>query len=264
VTTPRATASDHAFIVAAYGESPFLESCLQSLRAQTLTSRVLLATSTPCAHIRRLSDRYDAPLYINPSRDGISADWNFALDLALQRYITIAHQDDVYYDTFVEKTLDLFSKHPDGQLCFTGYQEIDDFGQARVSRISWVKHLLQHVILGADARVSPRRLRRFLSFGNPLPCSSVTFDRKRLSDFRFTPDLQSNLDWEAWVRLSKEGAVFLQTPGHLVGRRYNSLTATSRLIRTGVRRSEDRLMFRRLWPQPVASVIAHVYQASYQ
>ena len=40
-------------------------------------------------------------------------------------------------------------------------------------------------------------------------------------------------------------------------------TETSRLIRDGVRQSEDVMMFRRIWPSPLAEMIAFVYRSSY-
>jgi hypothetical protein len=40
----------------------------------------------------------------------------------------------------------------------------------------------------------------FLSFGNPLPCSSVTLNRAP-ADFNFSLDYTSNLDSDAWLTL---------------------------------------------------------------
>ena len=37
----------HTFAVCAYGESPYLEECVQSLLAQKVRTRILIATSTP-------------------------------------------------------------------------------------------------------------------------------------------------------------------------------------------------------------------------
>ena len=75
---------------------------------------------------------------------------------------------------------------------------------------------------------------------------------------------KSNLDWDAWLRLLESGARFVRTPERLVGRRHNPLTATSALTREGVRRAEDEIIFRRLWPRPLADLIAFAYRAGYQ
>lgn len=256
-------AAQHAFVVAAYGQSPFLDGCLATLAAQTVASRVVIATSTPSPFITAAATRFGAELQVNPRREGIGADWNFGLAATSARYVTLAHQDDTYRPTFLERTLDLFARHPEGAVSFTGYDEVDDEGLATSSKISRVKHLIETVTLGGGEVFRGGRLRPFLAFGNPLPCSSVTFDRSRLADFRFSLDHQSNLDWDAWLRLVDRGETFLRSRERLVGRRHNPLTATSALIASGRRRQEDLEMFRRIWPRPIADAIAWLYRAGY-
>ena len=46
---------DHPWALCAYGESPYLEECILSLRNQTVRSRILIATSTPNTEICRLA-----------------------------------------------------------------------------------------------------------------------------------------------------------------------------------------------------------------
>ena len=255
--------SSHAFVAPAYGDSPYLGDCLRSLRAQSLPSQVVVSTSTPSLFIDSIAVAHAAPVIVNPDRSGIAADWNFALNATPARFVTLAHQDDVYFPEFTELSLARLHDHPDAVACFTGYEEIDDAGSPRRSKLSIVKHFIETTILGSRTVVRGRRLRAFLSLGNPLPCSSVTFDRERLGDFRFSDAYQSNLDWDAWLRLAQGGRILVRSPERLLGRRHNALTATSRLIRDGVRRREDLMMFRRLWPTPLAEAIAYAYRASY-
>jgi hypothetical protein len=253
---------DHAFVVLAYGDSPFLEGCLRSLRAQTVDSRLLVSTSTPSPAIGETAEAFGAELVVNPERRGIAGDWNFALSLNAARYVTLAHQDDLYAPVFAERTLSLFRRHR-GALCFTGYDEIDDAGRPRASKLSRVKHALSAAALGRCETPGAARMRAFLAFGNPLPCSSVTFDLQALPGFRFSEGLASNLDWDAWLRLVESGAQFLHAPERLVGRRHNALTETSRLIQDGRRRREDEAMFARIWPAPVGRLVAAAYRAGY-
>ncbi|HTI67143.1 MAG TPA: glycosyltransferase family 2 protein [Caulobacteraceae bacterium] len=257
-------AIEHSFLVPAYGDSPFLDGCLVSLAAQTRSSRIVVVTSTPSAHIAAAADRAGADLVVNPDRLGIASDWNFALRQADTAYVTLAHQDDTYAPAFLETTLALFAARPDAALCFTGYQEIDDSGAPVSSRISRVKHALEALSLGSRRVARGLPLRLFLSFGNPLPCSSVTFNRTALSDFAFSDAYASNLDWEAWWRLYREGRTFLHAPARLVGRRHNALTETSRLIQDGRRQSEDAQMFARIWPAPLNLAIGRLYAAGYR
>ena len=257
------SAADHSFVVLAYRDSPFLAGCLRSLGAQTRPGAVLVSTSTPCAHIETAARDAGVPVVVNPDRQGIAGDWNFALRAAATRYVTLAHQDDVYAPAFAARTMSLFDRHPEGSLCFTGYQQIDDEGAPTQSRVSRVKHLIEAVTLGGAEAARGLRLRMFLSFGNPLPCSSTTFDRNRLGSFRFASDYASNLDWEAWWRLQRAGYTFLHAPERLVGRRHNALTETSRLIADGRRALEDARMFGQIWPRPVAGLLTSLYAASY-
>jgi glycosyltransferase involved in cell wall biosynthesis len=259
----RNLADQHAFVVLAYKESPFLPGCLHSLTRQTWPSRIVVCTSTPCRYIDDAAAAAGVVVNVNPARQGICADWNFALSKAERRFVTLAHQDDVYFPAFLEQTLDLFEAEPTGAISFTGYREINDLGEPTSSKISRVKHALESLFLGAAPRVHGARLRAFLSFGNPLPCSAVTFDLNKIKGFTFSDRFASNLDWEAWVRLHQQGAVFLHTSDRLVGRRHNALTETHRLIAAGQRRIEDETMFGRLWPKPLAAVLASVYRLGY-
>ena len=259
-SAPKASA---AIVVLAYGESPFLADCLNSLAAQVERTQILVATSTPSGHITQAAKAVGAEVKVNPTHRGIAADWNFGLQACDARYVTLAHQDDVYAPDFVRHSQSALSGSPDAVLAFTGYQEIDDAGAARSSRISRIKHLIETVTLGRTRRVTGARLRLYLSFGNPLPCSSVTFDRSRLPGFAFSSDYSSNLDWDAWWRLMRAGGTFVRVPERLVGRRHNVLTATARLIADGTRRTEDLTMFRRAWPRPIADAIALAYRAGY-
>jgi len=251
---------DHLFVVPAFGDSPFLAGCLASLRAQWLPSGIIIATSTPSDFIAAVAREADVEVIVNPEQRGIAADWNFALSVADRRYATLAHQDDAYAPDFLAQTLTAFAADGAGVLCFTGYQEIDDFGDPKSSKISRVKHLIEFMTLGRCRSVRGRRLRAYLSFGNPLPCSSVTFDTKKLRGFRFSSDYASDLDWDAWWRLMEDGATFLRAPDRLVGRRHNELTATASLKRDGTRSAEDLIMFRRAWPRAVADTIAALYR----
>ena len=255
-------AQDHTFVVLAYGDSPFLDGCLASLRAQTLTSRIIVATSTPSDRVSRAAADFGLELLVNPTRAGIAADWNFGLRAAKTRFVTLAHQDDLYAPRFLAETLASFDRR-DGAICFTAYEEIDDVGYPTNSKISRAKHLIEALTLGDARQAKGLRLRAYLSFGNPLPCSSVTYDLHRLTGFQFSGDFASNLDWDAWWRLMIEGETFVRAPERLVGRRHNALTETSRLLRDGVRRVEDLAMFRRAWPSPLSDVLAAAYRMGY-
>ena len=197
-------ADAHAFVVMAHGDSPFLEGCLRSLREQTLSSDMVITTSTPSAFIEAAARDHGLAVIVNPDRNGIAADWNFALNATPARRVTLAHQDDVYRPRFLERSLALLDAS-EGVMCFTSYQEIDDLGADTTSKISKVTHLLEWATLGKRTLITPARMRAFLSMGDPLPCSSVTFDRDRLGDFEFSRDYDCNLDWTPGCAFSSRG-----------------------------------------------------------
>jgi glycosyltransferase involved in cell wall biosynthesis len=256
-------AISHTFVVPAYGDSPFLRDCLRSLKAQTLQSRIVVATSTPCASIYDAAVAMDVAVVTNPARRGIGADWNFALQQAETPYVTLAHQDDEYLPEFLEKTSALFERNRRATMAFTGFQQISDDGTPRSSRVSAVKDILLATFAGRRECVAGLRGRLLLSFGNPISCSSVSFDRSKLAGFQFSEALASNLDWQAWLTLIERGDTLAYCPDRLVRRRYNEQTETSKLIKDGRRQAEDQLMFDRLWPKPVSRVLGRAYAQGY-
>lgn len=257
------SASDHAFVVLAYERSPFLGACLASLQAQTLGSRLLVVTSTPNDHITEQARRCGAALMINPQRLGMAGDFNFGLRASGARLVTLVHQDDLYQPAFLERTLELFARRPDGALSFTGYREIDDAGRVRRSKVSLANDLLTAATLGRTEIVSGFRSRLFLGLGCAIPCSSVTFDMDKLAGFSFSSDLSCCMDWDAWWRLRQDGRLFLRSPSRLVHRRYNGQTATSQAKREGRRQSEDLAILRAIWPPRIGELVHRVYSLGY-
>ena len=87
---------EHTFVVCAYGESPYLEKCIDSLENQTVKSRILIATSTPGPYIEKIAAAHHLEIRVNTGEKGIAGDWNFAYSCANTSYVTLAHQDDIY------------------------------------------------------------------------------------------------------------------------------------------------------------------------
>ena len=100
----------HTFVICAYQESEYLEECIRSLMRQTVKSEILMATSTPNPYIKKVSEKYAIPLYVNTGERGITQDWNFAYRQAKTPLVTIAHQDDVYAKNYTELVLEYLKK----------------------------------------------------------------------------------------------------------------------------------------------------------
>ena len=94
--------TDHTFAVCAYKESPYLESCIKSLVNQKVKSNIIVCTSTPCEFIENMAKKYDIPYYVREGKSDICDDWNFSVACTKTNYVTVAHQDDVYNEHYVE------------------------------------------------------------------------------------------------------------------------------------------------------------------
>lgn len=254
--------SDHTFAVCAYGVSPFLEDCLASLRAQTVTTNVLISTSTPNEHIKRLAKQYGYPLFINEGKPGIAHDWNCAIEHCETPLVTIAHQDDVYLSLYAETMLTMVNREERPLIFFTDYGELRGDAECDESRLLNVKRRLL-APLNKRANFTRRGAkRRVLSLGSAICCPSVTLCRPNLPDPVFLDDMKCDLDWEAWERFSKLTGSFVYAPKILMRHRIHEGSETTALIRDETRTKEDLTMLRKFWPTPIALLINMVYSGS--
>jgi glycosyltransferase involved in cell wall biosynthesis len=254
-------------VVPAYGNSPYLDACLDSLLAQEAPVRVVVSTSTPGPFLEAACARRGLVLQVHgPAGRGIGADWNAALARADGRgLVTIAHQDDVYEAAYAMRIQQAYRERPGAGLYFTDSYEIDPDGTSRpTGRVLAVKRLLAWLaLIGADEVTEGWRLRMLLGLGNAIVCPAVTLNLDRLGRFAFREDLRTNMDWLAW-RQAALHAPLRRVAGRLVGHRVHPDSETSRCIGDGSRRREDEMMFREFWPAPAAAVLARLYGAGYE
>jgi glycosyltransferase involved in cell wall biosynthesis len=255
----------HSFVVPAYGRSPYLDACLASLRAQDTRSPVAVSTSTPYDGLEELCRSHGADLVVHGPNQGIGHDWNMALQVAETDWVTLAHQDDVYaagYSAFVTRVA---HEHPDDLLAFSTYDELEgDERRATVPMLRVKRVMLELAFLGASRITTTRRKRRMLRLGNPVGCPAVAINRGAVPDFAFRTDLRTNMDWMAWLDLAERPGGFALERRPLMSHRIHAGSETSATIDAGDRRREDRTVFERLWPSPVASGLTAVYGMSYR
>ena len=67
--------TNHTYVICAYKEEPFLEDCVKSLLNQTVKSEVIISTSTPNDHIKKIADKYKVKLCINTKTKGHKCDF---------------------------------------------------------------------------------------------------------------------------------------------------------------------------------------------
>lgn len=250
----------HTFAVLAYGNSPYIEECIQSLKNQTFMSTIVLATSTPSPFLYDFSERYDIPLMVNSDGKGIASDWTFAYNSSKTRYVTLAHQDDIYLPEYTEHCLSVAERNPDCLIAFTDYFALISGERKRFTLNQMVKKLILLFLNLHTGSISGRSQKKMLlSFGNPICCPSVMFNKEKIGHFEFSGKFSYNLDWDAWHRLSLRNGGFVYLKRRLMLHRIHK---ESELIKGTVdetRNKEDYLLFQKFWPEPFAQMIAKMY-----
>lgn len=252
----------HTFVICAYKESPYLGECIRSLLGQSVKSRILMVTSTPNDSIRRTAEKYNIPLIINEGEGGIVQDWNFAYKQADTPYVTIAHQDDVYFPEYTEQMLGQMKKERRPLIWFSDYAEIRNGKIVRKNKLLQTKRLMLIPLRFRAFWKSRFIRRRVLSFGCPICCPSVTFARENLPKTVFQVGFRSAEDWQAWERLSKLKGSFIYNKGIFVGHRIHQDSETSHILQDNQRQKEDYTMFCKFWPKWIARILTKAYSES--
>lgn len=255
----------HSFVVCAYGESPYLRECVESVLNQgDSRSEVLIATSTPGEWLERLANEYELPVFVNLGERGIGQDWNFAYSCASGRYVTIAHQDDVYCEGYAREAIDMLSRTESSLIFFSDYGELRNGEHIEDNSILRMKRKLLGPLRDGRNASSIRIRRRVLSLGSSICCPSVTFNASNIPDPPFRTKMKCSLDWDTWEGLSRCQGEFYYSSKMLMYHRIHEDSTTTSLIENETRASEDREMFERFWPKPIAHAISKVYARSEQ
>jgi hypothetical protein len=256
----------HSFAVLAHKESPHLEECILSLIRQTVKSKIIIFTSTPSETLNTISKKYELPLVINSHRNGIAADWSFAYNNCESEYVTLVHQDDIYLKRYTESCLSAIDKikNTDNLIVFTWYSDLIG-KKERIFNINFIvkKLLLLPFLIKSDIG-STFLKKAILLFGSPIPCPSVMYHKSKVGGFNFSGIFNCNMDWDAWVRLSEKRGSFIFVNKKLLLHRIYKKSQTSLQIDTDGRRKEDLLIFKRLWPEPIAKLLSAMYSLSYR
>lgn len=252
----------HTFVVCAYGESPYLESCIQSLLVQKKPTNIIIATSTPNEHITGISQKYGLPVLVNHGEKGLAGDWNFAYNCASTSFVTLAHQDDRYYETYTEDVLAAAKKCRHPLIIFTDYNELRNGKTVASNRLLKVKRLMLTPLKFSPLWKSRFIRRRILSMGSAICCPAVTLAKDNLAGFSFQNNMKSNIDWQAWEELSRRKGEFAYTARPGMEHRIHQESTTSELLEENGRKEEDLYMFRKFWPGWVAELIERFYQSS--
>lgn len=254
----------HTFVICAYEQSPYLEACIRSLKAQTVPTEILCTTSTPSLWLDALLEKYNIPLYIRDGQSNIQDDWNFAVKKAESQYVTIAHQDDLYSRHYVEELCKAHKKWPDmtvfmsdailirhGKLTWGGAVEI----VKKILRLPWRIHGLCHI---SGVKKSG------LFFGNPVMCPSCSYRKEKLSLPLFSGNYGFVLDWECMRKLAEKPGRFVCVEKPLLYYRVHDGATTKACIRDHRREQEERQMFEKMWPERIAAGLMVWYRLAYK
>lgn len=256
---------DHSFAILAYKESKYLEACIQSLLEQTSQGHVYISTSTPSPFISGIADKYGLDVFVNSAGGNIGRDWSFALKQAKTKYVTLAHQDDIYFRDYAKKMVTNAEKAGDAVIIFCDYVEKIDGEHRSHTLLLYVKRLLLLPFFIGAGRVRSGFLKRLtLAFGSPICCPSVTFNKSLVGDFSFDETFKINLDWDAWIRLSRLSGSYVFIPERLMAHRIHPEAETSVGIKNNQRQKEDLVMFQRIWGKFIAKIIGLFYSLSYK
>jgi glycosyltransferase involved in cell wall biosynthesis len=251
----------HTFAVLAYKESPYLGDCLASLLGQTIPTKVVIATSTPSEFLREMARRFKVELFVNPKLEGIAADWTFGLEVSQTQYVTLAHQDDVYYPGYAKAVVGALRAEPEALIAFSDYVELKEGVRVDTNLNLMVKRLgLRTAFRGRQTIASSFDKLLCVRFGNLISCPAVTFDRRNLREFSFSRRHVFVVDWEAWVRLARRPGRFVYLPGRLMAHRIHSSSATTLSTDSRIRVDEEMNLFEQLWPWPLARLITFFYR----
>ncbi len=252
----------HTFVICAYKESPYLEECIKSVVSQKEYSEVILSTSTPNDYIKNLCNKYSIPMYINKGERGITQDWEYAIGQAETPIVTIAHQDDVYFEKYSRSIVGEYLSRERPLIFFTDYYEIRSGKVLKSNRLLRIKRFMLAPLRIRFFQSSIWMRRRILSFGSAICCPSVAYVSDNLENPLFLSHFRTNEDWEAWERFSRLDGEFVYIHKPLMAHRIHADSETSAMIQDGGRSAEDYEMYRKFWPELIAKALTRSYKSS--
>lgn len=260
--------NQHSFVVCAYGESPYLEKCIQSLLAQEEKTHILMCTSTPNDYLETMAAKYGIPILVNPEKGDIQSDWNYAYRACNSRYVTLAHQDDVYDREYTRRLFRAMKKHDDISIFYSNYRSLITRGEQEDARKDVNCRLRNALCLPMRVPfLQTKKLwkRLTLRLGNSICCSSVTYHKELLGrEDLFRSEMRFALDWDTFFDLAGREGRFYYDRKVLAFFRIHLQSTSMLCIENSLRVKEDQLMFEKMWPRPIASLIMKFYRLAYR
>lgn len=254
----------HTFAICAYQDSPYLETCIRSLKQQTVPSEIILCTSTPSPFLEGLARKYALPFYVREGESDIQADWNFAYAQAHTRLVTIAHQDDFYHRDYSGYLQSCMERYPDTTVFMTDCGIIKHGKVQAPSRVQLIKKILRLPL--RMRRIADRTWvkRSVLMLGNPVICPSCTYDKEALGAVLFDSPYKFALDWDTMWCLAGRPGRFICEERPLMGYRIHEDATTKKCIEDNRRSQEEEDMYSRIWPSCITRLLMRFYKNAYK
>lgn len=254
----------HVFAICAYRESPYLESCIRSLKSQISPSEIILCTSTPSRYIDKLAEKYQIPVFVREGKSQIQDDWNFAYQMADGDLVTIAHQDDMYGKGYTSAIRTCWEQYPDTTVFMTDTAIVRGKRLVSFDLVNLIKKVLRIPLRFSSFSHYTWVKRSSLMFGNPIICPSCTYNKKLLKDPVFTSKYQFALDWDTMLKLAETPGRFISIERPLMYYRIHENATTRECIKNHQREQEEQELFKRLWPFGISKWILAVYRFCYK
>ncbi len=230
-------------VVPMYNAARFIEQCVASVQAQTVSDWELLivddgSTDESLAIATRFADQ-DARLRVLPVQPGtprgVSRARQRGVDRARGEFVAFLDADDVFFPEKIERQVSALRNQPECVLCHT----------AVLAKGNDSEHVtLQQAhfdTAGSRTRTYTFHTRADALRRNPVCNSSVMVRRKALQNIRLAmPQLFQYEDWVLWLALSQRGK-FHYLPEPLVAYRVHENSATSRLLAEPLREVYSRI-----------------------
>lgn len=239
-----------------------MRDCVGSALAQDVPADVIICTSTPNELIQGVVEEFHLPLFINPAKEGIASDWNYAIQCAETPYVVIAHQDDIYERNYVQAAVGMLDSARKPLIFFSDYGELRNNERVHSNRLLDVKRMMLKPLVPRRRWSSIFWRRSILRFGSPISCPAVTYCKENIPEPLFKTGMKGGLDWDVWERISRIQGEFCYDPEILMYHRIHEDSETSHIIADSTRKYEDLAMLERFWPRPLARLINHFYSES--
>ena len=271
----------HTFAVCAYKDSPYLEECIRSLKAQErvtdasgtelwgTSSEIICCTSTPSPFIRKITEKYQIPLYVREGESNIREDWLFAYRKARGRLVTIAHQDDVYRKNYAVELKKAYRRYPDLLVFVSDYLtlKMQQDGTARAEALDTVR--LVKKLLRLPLRLHALADRTWVKkssvlFGNSRCCPACTYHKALIGEDMFHSEYEFALDWDNLYELAGKKGRFYCVEKPLLAYRVHEGATTKACIEDNRRSTDETAMFRKMWPDRAVRLLMHFYKKAYK